>query len=210
MLYALLFSTAADVIPLEPYVPPATADAAAALIAGHCGDIYGVQELAFTFVVVKEGEEVARRRHVWHPQAGDVTVSWEGFEATLRSVYPMEGAEGVSAEDVDQAHGAFINDAYWLMAPCKVLDPGVNRSLDDQGRLVLSFEGVGRTPGDVYRMSYDPNSGEVGRWDFTLQSGREGAFTWEAYQQVGPLRLATLHKATEGDFVIRFEDVSVR
>ncbi|MCB9742537.1 MAG: hypothetical protein H6740_08060 [Alphaproteobacteria bacterium] len=217
MFYALLLSTAADVIPLEPApepVPDVTA-LVSEMVTAACGDVYSTQEVAFTFVVVKDGEELARRRHVWHPQTGEVTSSWEGFEATLTSVYPMVAAEGVSAEDADQAHGAFINDSYWLLAPCKVLDPGVRRSSDQDSHLTLTFDGVGRTPGDTYTLTFNGHTFDIMRWDFVLQSGREGAYTWEGYQQFGPLRLATLHRsivdgAPSEAFVIRFEDVAVK
>lgn len=211
MLLALVLADVIDpTLGPAPVPAPTPVDALTAEVVEACGDIYALEELAFTFIVEKEGAEVVRRSHVWRPQEGSVAVSWEGFSATLSSVYPMVAGEGVSAEDADKAHGAFINDAYWLLAPCKVGDPGVKRALDDEGRLVLTFDGVGRTPGDRYTLTVDPDTHELRRWDFQLQSGREGAFTWEAYQDVGPLRLATDHRAVEGDMRIRFEDLSAR
>ncbi|MCB9765972.1 MAG: hypothetical protein H6739_39725 [Alphaproteobacteria bacterium] len=204
----LLGVAAADVIPLEPARPDA--DDVAARMAEACGPVYAQQEIAFTFVVEKDGEEKARRRHVWSPQGGTVTSSWEGFETTLVKLDPPTGAEGAAPEDVEQAHGAFINDSYWLLAPCKVLDPGVRRSLDTEGRLVLSFEGVGLTPGDTYTFTIGPD-GLPTQWAFTLQSGRQGAFTWAGHQRFGALNLSTRHVAIgDGGVVIRFEEISVR
>ena len=111
-----------------------------------------------------------------------------------------------------QAWKWFINDSYWLLAPAKLMDPGVHRRLDDQGRLVLTFGEVGLTPGDRYTLSVDRDTGRVTKWQYRLQSGREGAFRWTDYRQFGPLELSTRRISTEGDseVVIRFDDVDVR
>ena len=194
------------------------ADALAQAVAARCGDLDQVAELAFTFVAEKGGEEVARRRHVWSPAAGTVAVTRGDQTVTLPfgAPVPPDGdpawgavAPGASAEDARAAWGAFINDQYWLMAPCKVTDPGVRTSVEE-GALVLTFDGVGLTPGDRYVLSIDPQTRAVTGWRFRLQSGREGAFVWSEPASAAGLQLTTRRESADGAVVIRFEDVTGR
>ena len=195
------------------------ADDLAARVADACGPVYTMDTVAFTFVVEVGGEEKARRAHVWRPQTGEVQVSSGGTVVTLKDVRagaPSDAedprwadiAPGVEPEAALKAWGGFVNDSYWLIAPCKVNDPGVSRAVTEDGALTLSFDAVGLTPGDQYTLRVD----EVGRvtgWSFVLQSEREGDFTWTQHQDFGPLNLS-LHRATaDGGTVIRFEGVSV-
>lgn len=197
----------------------APADDLAAQIAAACGPVYSLEELSFTFVVEVDGEQKARRSHRWWPAqgkveitAGDQTVTLadvrQGAPSTVEDARWATVAPGVEPAAALDAWGGFVNDSYWLLAPCKVMDPGVKRAVTDEGALELRFEGVGLTPGDVYRLSADPETGRVTGWEYTLQSGREGSFTWSEHTQVGPLNLS-LKRSSEGA-VIRFEDVSAR
>lgn len=210
-----------------------TADQVAAMLTEATGAPRDVDKLAFTFVVEAGGEQKVSRRHVWWPKKGrlkvthgEKTVEFENLHQhdpskLVRS--PTEHAETwqAIAPEVKPAMAArawswFINDSYWLLAPAKVMDPGVNRALDDRGRLVLTFGDVGLTPGDTYRLTFDRERGVVTRWDFKLQSGREGAFRWTGYEQFGPLTLSTRRVSTggpEGDggkTEIRFENIQVK
>jgi hypothetical protein len=182
-----------------------------------CGDPADLKALAFTFVVEVDGEEKVRRRHAWDAAAGTVRVTIGdappvGFR--LQSGMPDSAedpawatlAPGVPAADAHAAWSAFVNDQYWLMAPCKVLDPGVVHSLDG-GDLVLTFAGVGLTPGDRYTLELDAESAAVRAWRFTLQSGRQGHFRWVDPVEAGPLRLFTRRESEPAGTVIRFEDV---
>jgi hypothetical protein len=64
-----------------PEVPDA--QILAAQVATTCGNPYSLVELAFTFVVEVEGEERTRRRHVWRPRDGTLTVSEGDATTTL-------------------------------------------------------------------------------------------------------------------------------
>ncbi len=198
----------------------APADERAAEVAARCGpSIYELEELDFVFVSEADGAVTARRAHRWWPRKGAVEVTADGETITLfdiRQGVPAtaddarwaEVAPGEDPAAALRAWAQFTNDSYWLLAPCKVMDPGVRRAAGPGGSLELRFEGVGLTPGDVYRLEVDPESGLVSAWSFVLQSGREGRFTWEDYTQVGPLMLS-LRRSAEGT-TIRFEDVSAR
>ncbi len=149
-------------------------------------------------MVERDGEEVARRSHLWCPAERVVQVTTaEGVQWAPTDARP--DAEGPAA-----AYEAFVNDGYWLFATSKVFDPGVTRTLEEDD-LRLTFQDVGVTPGDTYWFEARPD-GEVSAWRFRLESGNEGRFEFEDYQDVGGLHLA-LRKTSEHT-VIRFENVA--
>ena len=87
------------------------------------------------------------------------------------------------------------------------MDEGVRRSLDEEGRLLLSFDGVGVTPGDRYVLTIDAESSRVLEWSFVLESGRASQFSWSAPDAAGPLMISQTRTSPDGDFVVRFEDI---
>lgn len=185
----------------------AQADPLAEKVATACGPLYSLTELRFTFVATVEGIEKARRTHVWSPTLGTVSVTGGGQTVELTTLGGQPRSQTASADDIAQAWAWFTNDSYWLLAPCKVTDDGVTAAAEGSSALTLTFQGVGLTPGDTYRMEVDP-SGQVTGWSFTLQSGRAGSFGWTDHARHGPLSLSTTRTARDGDTVIRFEDVS--
>lgn len=170
----------------------------------------------------------ASRRHLWNRTTGDYRVDIPRRD-TLYTVFldvtPPTGAErsGTAYRDgkllsgeeamqwLDSAHGMFVNDTYWLLAPFKLFDPGVTRGLDPsedtatEKALTLTFDGVGRTPGDRYWLYVDRQSGRVTGWKFHLQSQPEagaridrlGYRTFETPN--GTLRIATRHETGDRD-----------
>ncbi len=205
-----------------------TADELAREVADRTGDPGGLEQLAFTFVVEVDGAQKIRRRHIWRPgegtlevQRGDETIRFEqlsGHNPTELARNPGEHldawksiAPDAEPERAAEAWSWFINDSYWLLAPAKLFDPGVNRKLDERGRLVLTFGDVGLTPDDRYALTVDRERGVVTSWEFELQDGRSGKFRWMDYQTFGPLYLSTrrVSEGGESTTVIRFEDVEV-
>jgi len=201
-------------------------DQLARQVVAATGDVYDISSIRFAFVVEADGVEKVRRTHEWNRATGTVTVTQGAEQRTFTGLHTRDPSSAVSdprahaavwakvAEGVDpqaaaSAWAAWVNDSYWLLAPGKLLDDGVSRSVDDSGRLALEFQGVGVTPGDRYFLTIDPTTQRIAAWDFTLESGRTGHFLWMDYVTVGPLTLS-MRRATEaGDFVIRFEDVTV-
>lgn len=201
-------------------------DALGAKVAAAAGNPWAEDRLTFTFVVEAAGAEKARRSHDWQPKAGALKVQGpdgvvvafsglHGHDLMAATVDPVASAAtwtavapGTPPETAAKAWSWFVNDSYWLLAPTKVMDPGVNRTVDEAGRLRLQFDGVGLTPGDVYSLSLDPDTAQVVAWDFVLQSGQEGSFVWSAVQKVGGLTIPTHKVSGDGGFVIRFEGLS--
>ncbi len=129
------------------------------------------------------------------------------------------GADDVASpgegEDAKAAFGRWTNDSYWLLAPLKVLDPGVKRTAEGTKQLGdtsydtlrLSFQGVGLTPGDQYLLYIDPQTKLVRAWDYVPSADKVMHGTWEGYQTFGGLQISTQHDF--GGKTIRFADVSV-
>jgi hypothetical protein len=203
-----------------------TPDDVARKVANAAGEPYDVQRLSFTFVVEKGQKEVLSRRHIWSPNEGKLEVKSSGETIVLQQIdqYNLTKKADKPAEYADvwrkvsqkrapkraaEAWKSFINDSYWLLAPSKVTDPGVERRLDDSGRLVLQFEGVGLTPGDTYWLTVDRQTWRVTDWRFELEGGRTGAFEWLDYQKFGPLMLSTRRVSKNDNVTISFEDVVV-
>ncbi len=225
-MYSLLLATSlfATSLLAAPAQADERGDALGKQVATATGDIYDLSRLKFTFIVEAGDTEKARRTHTRDWKAGLVMVEMGGETVrfqSIDSVDPSPGtadpnahadlwakvAPGTDPTKAASAWSAWINDSYWLLAAGKVMDGGVTRTVDESGRLVLTFAGVGVTPGDSYQLTIDPDSHRVTAWDFELQSGRKGHFAWTDYQAVGPLNLS-MRRATEaGDFVIRFEGV---
>lgn len=178
----------------------------AAQIATACGNPYLLAEVGFTFVVEVDGVEQVRRTHAWKPSEGSVTVTAGDDVVHLEQIQPFIASEA-PAEAALEAYKQFVNDSYWLLFPCKVLDEGVELAMDGD-RLALSFvDGTGVTSGDRYWLHAD-DAGRVTGWDYTLESGSEGSFTFEEPTRYGPLTLST--RATSEHVVVRFEEVFAR
>lgn len=169
--------------------------------------------LTFAFAPQREGKTVSSRTHLWDRYTGDYRLETKTpTNQTLVVLFNVNSQKGTSyldgkilpdslnSKEIKRAYGNFINDSYWLLAPLKLEDEGVNVTLKDpeviEGTkldvLHLTFGKVGLTPGDQYWLFVDPASGEVKRWKFLLQSKQEGAFNWTDYKDLGGgLKLST-------------------
>lgn len=169
-----------------------------------------VKQIRFTFVVEENGKQLARAEHDWDVAAQTDHVKWKDKDMTV-SVASMPQDEANKA-----GFGRWTNDSYWLLAPLKVLDPGVKLSYGGSKEvdgatcemLHVSFEGVGMTPGDQYNFYIDPTTKLMKAWDYTPKPETEMHGTWEKYQDAGGLKLATEHNF--GGKMIRFENVEVK
>ena len=105
---------------------------------------------------------------------------------------------------VKRGEQMWVNDAYWLLMPYKLRDPGVtlasagDTTVDGRtyDRLALSFSGVGLTPGDHYWVWVNRANRRIERWDMVLESQQPPpvSYTWEGWQEHGGLWFATAHR----------------
>ena len=166
-----------------------------------------VKELRFTFIVEDNGKELARAEHDWKIAEATDEVKWKGKDVTVNVSAPAQDEESKAA------FGRWTNDSYWLLAPLKLLDPGVRLtyegSKESEGvaceTLRVSFEQVGMTPGDQYVLYVDPQTKLLRAWDYIPKPETVMHGTWEKYQKFGGLKLATEHNM--GGKMIRFENI---
>jgi hypothetical protein len=159
-----------------------------------------VQAIDFTFAVEKGGQPLVSAVHHWDMAAQTDHVKWKDKDVTVNLAAP--GAD----EEAKAAYGRWTNDSYWLLAPLKLKDHGIN--LVDEGKkemdgkecevLRLSFGKVGLTPNDQYRLYIDPKTKLVSSWDYMPEPGKSMHATWTDYQKSGGLTLATDHQMDGG------------
>lgn len=200
-----MFSTAFVVPQLDPN---ADATSVAAQVATRCGNPSTLAELSFVYIKEVDGIEVERRHHRWRPRDGSVLVSWGDHVIELESLHPYVASTAPSDLAI-AAYSSFINDSYWLLAPCQVLDDRIVPAMTQDGQLALSFApDTLFSGGDRYWMTVD--DGRVTQWDVLLKDGSHQAYTWDAPTRYGPLELSTRRVSADGRVVIRFEEIKVQ
>ena len=147
-----------------------------------------------------QGKRVSRR-HLWDRFENRYRVEWEprdsGPTVVVFNTDSREGSawiDGTPAPDslagplVDRAYSSYINDTYWLMAPMKLLDPGVIRAFVPDSSsakydvITTTYDNVGLTPDDQFWFWMDKESGMLARWAYLLQGRKDRAPTvwdWE-------------------------------
>lgn len=158
-----------------------------------------------------------RRRHVWDKQTGDIRI--EGVDRETERPYLilmnlgtkqgrawMEGDPVTDPEDLsamlDNGESVWINDSYWMFMPYKLKDSGVTLKHVGKGQmqdgrpaevLQLTFEAVGNTPENKYRVYVAADSGLVEQWDFYADAADEEprfSSPWRNWQRYGRILLS--------------------
>ena len=193
--------------------------------------------VGFRWIVEREGEVVADRKHAWDrytdeyrlefARGGDTTLAYFNVLSIKHDSIPVSGdvwVDGTRLEGavrdsaLQRAYGIFINDTYWLLMPFKWRDPGVHlayeglRELSD-GRTYTTVhltydEGLGVTEDEFWGF-VDPETGLLAAWQYHLQ-GRDAKGSivwWRDWEQVGPVRMAMDRRWDDGDARIYFADV---
>ena len=200
----------------------------------------------FDFGIDRGETQQVAARHLWNRQTGEYRMEWnQGPDSTYVALFNVDmfgeaasqpageagevylngSAVDSSAHDrlMQTAHQRFVNDSYWLLAPLKVFDPGVNRSYAADSStathdvISLTFGDVGLTPGDQYWLYVNRDTGQLDRWAFHLQGMEDGAppqfFDWTDYQDLevpeGTLTLAARKGAQGGPVAIIFPTLEV-
>lgn len=179
-----------------------------------------------------------RRRHYWDKWTGQHRLEGQNAQGqsfvVLSNVNTRQGTaylngqqvEGAAVQEyVNGAHAAWVNDTYWLLAPYKLKDPGVNlkhegsEQLDgvNYDKLAVTFQqGTGLTSGDRYWFYISKNSGLVERWAYLLQGQPENTqpthWLWQNWQQIGNVVLSPVRVQVGGqgpESRIEFTDLAV-
>lgn len=203
--------------PAVPAAPDPESDPKAVALAARVLEAMGGQAgldqlhcLRWTFM--------GTRTHVWDRQNGRhrVDIKGQGGKTTVilrdlkagtcRAFVNGEeiGDEAELADHKANAEGMFVNDTYWFLFPAKLLDPGVvltleaDQKVDDQDCQVLRvrFKNVGLTPTNQYQAFVDKKTARVVRWTWYRTKEAAGVtWDWGPYERVGPVWLASKHKA---------------
>jgi hypothetical protein len=109
-----------------------------------------------------------RQHYKWYKLQNRCEVYWGDFKVDLdlnnhdnSKVFVADQAyNGVEKHDyIHKAETYFNNDSFWLVAPYKVFDAGVERRLvkteDDKNALLVTYTYGGTTPGDSYLWHFD-------------------------------------------------------
>ena len=133
--------------------------------------------------------------YIWDRIENKVNVKWGEIEVsldpeTITGDVKVDGKilEGNEAQSlIKKAWDNFNNDSFWLCAPFKVFDPGVERSIitlgDGREGLMVTYSSGGTTPGDTYVwiLGEDNKPTSVKMWVSILPIGGM-EFTWENYK----------------------------
>jgi hypothetical protein len=188
---------------------------------------------AFTFNVERDGKIAISFPQQWDRFTGDYRVRGKNREGqdveVIMNVNTKQGRAWKNGEEQTDAaellkwgYGRFINDTYWLLMGFKSFDPGVTRAYDGEkndacGRahdvVKFSFDNVGLTPGDVYWMWVNKDTGLVDEWHMKLQGSKPEdpptPVLFHDYRRIGGLLISTRREIKGRGQFIRLDDVTV-
>ena len=111
-----------------------------------------------------------RHHYVWNKANNTCDVYWKDYRVTLSLnntskstvyIHSFKNESDIAQELIDKAITYFNNDSFWLVAPYKVFDKGVERRLvktkNNKDALLVSYTSGGSTPGDSYLWLFDEN-----------------------------------------------------
>ncbi|MCE2611459.1 hypothetical protein LVD13_00645 [Flavobacteriaceae bacterium D16] len=168
-----------------------------------------IASLKFTFNVDRDTIH-SERKWIWNIAANEVTGMSFGDSVT----YNRAAIDSTTAK-VD---AAFINDKYWMLAPFNLIwdQNNFTYQLDSLAVAPISKESLqkltivygsegGYTPGDAYDF-YFGDDYLIREWAFRKSNQAEPNIvtTWEDYQDIEGLKIASMHKNPEGTFSISF------
>lgn len=188
---------------------------------------------SFTFNVEREGKIVASYAQQWDRFTGDYRVTGKNREGedvrVVMNVNTKEGKAWKNGSEVADpkdllnfGYRRFINDTYWLLMGFKSFDPGVTREYGGEKKdpsgtvhdvVRFSFANVGLTPGDVYWMWVNRDTGLVDQWHMKLEGSKPedepSVVFFRDYRRIGGLLISTRREIQGRGQFIRLDDVVV-
>ncbi len=152
------------------------------------------------------------RKLVWDKFTGNVRVDFPDGTVCLVNIHDgsgkvhKQGEEVIDpdslAKELEKGKRIWINDSYWLVMPFKLKDSGVTlkhlgtrETLEGTPShvLELTFQDVGVTPQNRYRIYVDTTTNLVNQWEFYRESGQDSAnfiLPWSDYKPYGDILLS--------------------
>ena len=156
-----------------------------------------INKRAFDHTEILEWSFKGKHHYVWKKQQGLVDVSWDSISVTV-NLNDYSKSIGTSSELIETAINFFNNDSFWLIAPYKLFDDGVERSIvkvNNKDALLIKYTLGGTTPGDSYLWILDENYVPVSfkMWTQIIPIGGVSA-TWNDFITSGSgIKLPTSH-----------------
>ncbi|SNR15371.1 hypothetical protein [Tenacibaculum jejuense] len=167
--------------------------------------LVALQHEAFENTEIIEWSFVGKHFYKWYKQEDKVEVSWGKNKVILNTKNPNESeifVNGQKSDDktlIEKAEAFFNNDSFWLIAPHKVFDNGVERRIvkhNDKDALLVTYTSGGTTPGDSYLWILNDNGfpTHYKMWTQIIPVGGLGA-SWSDWTTTeAGLQLPTKHK----------------
>jgi len=142
--------------------------------------------------------------YIWNKKENSVQVKWDGNIIQLHTSSPEKNKyltgpnQTKEKEYIQIAIDYFNNDSFWLVAPYKVFDEGVERSIvkhNGNEALLITYKTGGSTPGDSYLWILDENGFPTSykMWVGIIPIGGIEA-TWSNWKETeAGLQLPTTH-----------------
>ncbi len=148
-----------------------------------------VRYLRFDFAVEKDSARTLYRKHLWDRKTGDYRLEWllsgDSSWVVLLNVNTREGEaflNGAAVAEADQdslvfrGFQAYVNDTYWLLAPTKLLEPGVERlhlpgwSDEQMDVITTMYNEPNIAPNNQFWFWVDKESSKLMRWAYVQGS----------------------------------------
>ena len=145
-----------------------------------------------------------KNNYKWFKQQNIVEVSWDNIKVILntkdtsKSEVFINNKKEKNLELITKAKDNFNNDSFWLIAPHKVFDNGVTRSIvnyEGKDALLVTYNSGGSTPGDSYLWILDEKGmpTDYKMWTKIIPIGGTAA-SWNNWKETETgLKLPTEH-----------------
>lgn len=166
---------------------------------------------------------------VWDKKMGRVRIESHKDTITyLVNINTLEGRVWIKDQEITEADSLkkmltkaksiWINDSYWLVMPFKLKDPGVRIKYMGEETLPngmqcnvleLTFNNVGDTPQNKYRLYVDLSDNLIKQWAYFSQATQDASNfvrPWDNYRQYGSILLSADRSDGGGPRSVRVDD----
>lgn len=170
-----------------------------------------------------------RRNLVWDKKEGEVRIeSLADSTIYLVNINTLKGRVQINGQELTEpdslqkmlARGKsiWINDSYWLFMPFKLKDSGVTLKYLGEDTtatglncnvLELTFDGVGDTPQNKYRIYVDVKDNLVKQWAYYKEATQESpsqVWPWDNYRKYGDILLSADRSDGKGPRYVRVDE----
>lgn len=170
-----------------------------------------------------------RRNLVWDKQQGDVRIeSLPDSTVYLVNINDLKGRVRVKDQELtepdslkkmlEKAKSIWINDSYWLVMPFKLKDTGVTLKYLGEDTILtgekcnvleLTFNNIGDTPENKYRVYVDLKDNLVKQWAYFKEASQDSAsqiWPFDNYKRYGNILLSADRSDNRGPRNVRIDE----